>query len=114
MQTISINSDNDLYLDTSGNLAITFNINALADISKNKVLTNLGEPQYNAEDGIPYFDTIFTDTPKIDLFQAAIIGDLESLDNIERVSNFEYKQDNGIFSYTLIEHTTYGDIELNG
>lgn len=114
MQTISINQNNDIYLDTSGNLAITLDIYALADISKNKVLTNLGEPEYNVLQGIPYFETIFTDTPKIDLFQAAIIETLENTDDIERVSNFEYTQNNGIFSYSLIEHTTYGEINLNG
>ena len=81
---------------------------------KNKVLTTLGEPEYNQLDGIPYFETIFTDTPKIDLFQAAVIDTLESLDEVQRVTNFDYEQNNGVFSYSLIEKTTYGDIELQG
>lgn len=114
MQTISINSNNDIYLDPSGNLAITQDINALADISKNKVLTALGEPEYNILEGVPYFETIFTDTPKIDLFQASIIETLENIDNIERVSNFSYTQNNGVFSYSLTENTTFGEIILNG
>ena len=114
MQTISINSNNDIYVDISGNLAITQDIYALADISKNKALTNLGEAQYNQQEGIPYFDTIFTDNPKIDLFQAALINTIENTENIERVSNFDYSQENGIFSYKLTEQTTYGEIQLNG
>lgn len=114
MQTISINPNNDIYVDTSGDIAITQDINALADISKNKVLTTLGEPEYNILKGVPYFDTIFTDNPKIDLFQASIIETLENTDNIERVSDFNYTQNNGVFSYTLTEHTIYGDIILNG
>lgn len=114
MQTISINSNNDIYLDTSGNLAVTQDIKALADISKNKVLQNYGEAQYNTLTGIPYFETMFTDNPKIDLFQAAIIETLENTNNIQRVSNFDYTQENGIYSYSLIEHTTFGDITLNG
>lgn len=114
MQTISINSNNDLYLDASGNVAITKDINALADISKNKVLTNYGEPLYNQLTGIPYFDTMFTDSPKIDLFQAAIIKDLENTENIQRVSKFEYNQSNGIFNYSVTEQTPYGEITLNG
>jgi len=114
MQTISINQNNDMYLDASGNIAITQDINALADISKNKVLTNYGEPEYNALDGIPYFETIFADKPNVDLFQAAIIETLENTENIERISDFEYKQNNGIFSYTLTEHTTFGEIVFNG
>lgn len=114
MITISTNENNDIFLDSSGNIATSTDINALANVSKNKVLTTLGEPEYNQLDGIPYFETIFTDTPKIDLFQAAVIDTLESLDEVQRVTNFDYEQNNGVFSYSLIEKTTYGDIQLNG
>lgn len=114
MITISTNENNDIFLDSSGNIATSTDINALANVSKNKVLTTLGEPEYNQLDGIPYFETIFTDTPKIDLFQAAVIDTLESLNEVQRVTNFDYEQNNGVFSYSLIEKTTYGDIELQG
>lgn len=114
MQTISINEHNDLYIDTCGNIAITQDINALADISKNKALTTLGEPRYNIQDGIPYFETVFTDTPKIDLFQAALIDAIENTENVQRVLSFDYTQNNGVFSYSLIEKTIYGEVQLNG
>ena len=114
MITISTNENNDIFLDSSGNIATSTDINALANVSKNKVLTTLGEPEYNQLDGIPYFETIFTDTPKIDLFQAAVIDTLESLNEVQGVTNFDYEQNNGVFSYSLIEKTTYGDIQLNG
>lgn len=114
MITISTNENNDIFLDSSGNIATSTDINALANISKNKVLTTLGEPEYNQLEGIPYFETIFTDIPKIDLFQAAVIDTLESLDEVQRVTNFDYEQNNGVFSYSLIGKTIYGDIELQG
>lgn len=114
MITIATNSDNDIYTDSSGNLAMLTDINALANVSKNVVLTALGEPEYNITDGIPYFETIFTDTPKIDLLQAAQVAALENLEDVNRVSNYEYEQTDGIYSYSLIEHTTFGDIKING
>lgn len=114
MITIATNSDNDIYRDSSGNLAMLTDINALANVSKNVVLMTLGEPEYNQLDGIPYFETIFTDTPKIDLFQASQIAALEALPDVNRVSNYEYNQDNGVYSYSLVEHTTFGDIKING
>lgn len=114
MITISTNENNDIFINPSGDIATSLDINALANVSKNKVLTTLGEPEYNQLAGIPYFETIFTDTPKIDLFQAAVIDALEGLENVQRVTNFEYTQNNGVFSYSLIEKTTYGDIQLNG
>ena len=114
MKTIATNSDNDIYIDSNGDFALLTDINALANISRNVVLTNLGEPEFNQQDGIPYFETVFTDTPKIDLLQAAQVATLERLENVNRVSNYEYNQENGIYSYSLIEHTTFGDIIING
>lgn len=107
-------NNNDIYIDASGNLAISENTAALANVSKNAVLTNYGELEYNAEKGIPYFSTIFADTPLIDLFQASIIQTLSDLDKVQRVSNFEYEVKDGIFSYSVKEKTEYGDILING
>lgn len=116
MLTIATSNDNinDIYLDNSGNIAISENINALANISKNAVLTNYGELEYNTEKGIPYFTTIFTDTPLIDIFQAYIVQTVQNLDKVERVTDFEYTQKNGVFSYSIKEISEYGDIIING
>lgn len=114
MQTISVNQNNDIYVDTSGNIAMGKDKYALSDICKNKVLTTLGEPEYNQTAGIPYFETVFCDTPKIDLFQTAVIETIEQTDNVNRVTNFDYDQDNGVLSYSLIINTDFGDIQLNG
>ena len=114
MITIATNELNDIYTDASGNLAMITNINALANVAKNVILTAQGEPQYNQESGIPYFETIFCDTPQIDLFQAAQIEALENIEDINRVTNYSYKQENGVFSYTVTIDTNYGDIQING
>ena len=114
MQTISINQNNDIYVDTSGNIAMGKDKYALSDICKNKVLTTLGEPEYNQTAGIPYFETVFCDTPKIDLFQTAVIETIEQTDNVNRVTNFDYDHNNGVLSYSLISNIDFGDIQLNG
>lgn len=114
MQTISVNQNNDIYVDTSGNIAMGKDKYALSDICKNKVLTTLGEPEYNQSAGIPYFETVFCDTPKIDLFQTAVIETIEQTDNVNRVTSFDYNQDNGVLSYSLIINSDFGDIQLNG
>ena len=114
MITIATNENNDIYINSSGNISTSQDIFALANISKNKALTTLGEPEFNQLEGIPYFETVFADTPKIDLFQAALFTAIESLEGVKRVLSFDYEQKNNIFSYTLKEQTQYGDIILNG
>lgn len=114
MLTISTNTSNRIYVDSSGNIATSSNIEAISDIAKNKVLTTLGEPQYNITDGIPYFETVFCDYPNPDLFQAAVIQAIEEIENVEKVVDFEYDDNNGVLSYSLTIETSYGDIKLNG
>ena len=40
MKTIATDNNNDLYIDDGGSIAIVSDIDALANISKNAVLTN--------------------------------------------------------------------------
>lgn len=114
MQTIAINQNNDIFIDSSGNIALKNDIEALADMSKNKVLETLGESQYNQLEGIPYFETIFCDTPKIDLFQAAVIQTTKNTEDVINVKDFNYTQNSGVFSYTVTIVSDFGDIQLNG
>lgn len=114
MKTILTNENNDLYLDASGNLAVGEGLKAAANVSKNAVLVNYGECEYNTSIGVPYFDTIFNDYPLIDLFQAAIIRVLENLSFVQRTLNFNYTETNGVFSYSVTEKTDLGDIQING
>ncbi len=114
MKTIATDDKNDLYIDAGGNIAILNDIDALANISKNAVLTNAGELSFNKQKGIPYMDTIFADEANIDIFQASIIQTLESLDGVERVSSFSYSVDGGVYSYKVEETTEFGTVVLNG
>lgn len=114
MKTILTNNKNDIYLDAGNNLAIGEGLTAGANISKNAVLVTLGELEFNTTGGVPYFETIFNDFPLVDLFQAAVIRTVENLPFVTRTSNFSYSVNNGVFSYSVIEHTDLGDIVLNG
>lgn len=114
MKSILTNKDNDLYLTANNNLAIGEGLEAAANVSKNAVLVNLGECEYNTTVGVPYFDTIFNDFPLYDLFQAAVLRVLENLSFVDRTFNFNYTDNNGVFSYSVTEKTNLGDIELNG
>lgn len=114
MKTILTNKNNDIYINASGNIAFTDGLEAAANVCKNAVLVNYGECQYNTDNGVPYFDTIYNDFPLIDLFQAAIVRVLDNLSFVQRTSNFEYKQEQKTFLYTVKIQTDIGDITLNG
>lgn len=114
MQTIAINSNNDIYLDSSGNLAIKTDIEALGDILVNKSQTNQGELLYNSESGIDFFNTVFSSPAYPDLFQNQLLNQLENTEGVERISNYQAKQENNTYSYTANIQTQYGEVILNG
>lgn len=114
MKTISLNKNNDLYLDDAGNLALALNSNAMSEISKNIVLTNKGELEFSILSGVPYFETIFSENSNFDIFQAEIIQALEKLEGVQRVSSFSYKVENNVYKYAVTLITDFGTVVLNG
>ena len=114
MQTIAINSDNDIYINSSGNLVVKSDLEAMGDILINKSQTASDELLYNTEKGIDFFNTIFASPYYPDLFQAELIKQLEDTDGVQKISGYEYREADGIYSYTVKVQTDYGTAVLNG
>ena len=114
MQTIAINSDNDIYINAAGNLVIKTDLNAMGDIITNKSQTNINELLYNTEKGIDFFNTIFASPYYPDLFQVEVTAQIEDTDAVQKITNFSFEENDGIFSYMAKIQTDYGVIALNG
>ena len=93
-QTIATDEHNDIYLDGANNLALADDREALANIVLNVFRTNYGELQFNTDDGIPYFATIFNNAPNVRMFEAFLRDRALAVPGIESV---------GAFSYTVSE-----------
>ena len=86
MLSIATDENNDIYLDEFGNLATVTGIEAVAQVCRNTVLTTYGELTYDVDGGIPYFETVFTDPPNLELFQNAVVSALQNVEEIGRAS----------------------------
>ena len=113
MQTIAINENNDIYVDSAGNLAIKTGISAMGDIFVNKSQTVQNELLYS-DKGIDFFNTIFSSPAYPDLFQNQLTNQLEDTEATIRVNSFEATTQNNVFSYTAKIETEYGELYLNG
>lgn len=114
MYSLATDENNDIYLDEFGNLATVSGVSAVAQVCRNTVLTTYGELIYDIDSGIPYFETVFSDPPNIDLFQNAVVRALEDVEGVISVSAFEYTISGDILSYTAVIQTIYGEIKING
>lgn len=113
MKTIAINENNDIYLDSSNNLAINTDLNAMGNIIVNKSQTVKNELLYS-DKGIDFFNTIFSSPYYPDLFQNELLNQIEDTEAVVTVSNFENEVKDVVFSYKAEIETEYGSIYLNG
>ena len=60
MTGIDLDNNNDIYVDSFGNLALCKDINAVKVSVSCATKTNYGEIVLDTRAGIPYFETIFT------------------------------------------------------
>lgn len=106
----------DIYLDINNNLAIKSGEDALLDIITNVVRTRKYEIQYDMNKGIPYFETIFSDTGLLGLWRSYVIQEIENVGGVISIESLIYSLDesNKKLSYTCQIRTIYGESTLNG
>lgn len=71
-QTFAVNTDNDMYLDALGNIAIVTDLEAVLQVCRQVALTRLGEMVLQTDQGIPYLQAVFVGVPNLPAFEGAL------------------------------------------
>ena len=107
------NEENDIYMDGTNDIAVSYEKEALAECIDSLIRCQLGEVQYNNKIGIPYFETVFSfGLSKAKLWESYVIEAIESFEDVISVRSFEYKVDNGKIKYEALIQTRFGDVSL--
>lgn len=118
MLTFSVNDNNDLFIDNTGMLSISKDLQAMSYIYKNKSLVRKGEIYYNTDEGIDFLNNIFEGIPDIGIFQDELLTQLKNTDDTIEVNNYTYniftQNNKQIYNYSVNLNTPYGVIQLNG
>lgn len=116
MTGIALDNNNDIYLDKYKNLALAHDIEAVKTAVSCATKTNYGEIILNTRLGIPYFQTIFTAHPDIELWISYMKEAIMSVPKVIGISYFktnEYRKDK-VLKYAAVINTEYGTEEING
>ena len=113
-QTFAVNTQNDLYLDNNGNLAIVYDLTATLQACAQAAKTLLGEMVLNINQGIPYFQTVWVGVPNQQQFNAALRGAFFSVAGVVEVVSLMTQQVNNALQYTAVIRTIYGTGGLTG
>lgn len=106
-------SDNDIYLDSVGNLSVSTSIQAILENCAQAAKTRLGEEVLHTDQGIPYFTTIFVGVPNLEQAQAAFRAAWLAVTGVIEVLSLVFAQQDNTLFYSAIIRTTEGTGELN-
>lgn len=123
--TLATNTKNDLYLDGRGNIATTADSDSIPgnkntgpfatlQICEHAAKTLLGEMIYNANEGIPNFQTIWNGSPNIPQWELALRTTLLNVPGVVDVPTLTTNIVNNVLSYQAVIQTVYGIGAING
>lgn len=114
MKTFNTNTNNDIFLDDLGNISVVESLDAETKIIENVIKTQRGELQLEIEKGVPYFETIFSSSGDVSIWQNFMTDEVESVEGVIRVESFDVKITENTLSYEMNILTDYGNSEIRG
>jgi len=121
MQTLSANVNNisgiaydDIYLDSKGNISISYDMQAVLEACAQAAQTVLGEIIFDVNQGIPFFQTVWNGVPNLQQYTAALRLAFLNVPNVVEVVSLMTNQINNELQYTAVIRTIYGTGGISG
>jgi hypothetical protein len=114
-RTIRTDSNNDLYLDSAGNIAMaTRNIDVAAELAQNKLRTFLGEVFTDTTKGLDYFGIIFNDYSNLQDKVNEIARICLQVDLVNSIESIAYSQnkEQGLITFNPVLITVDGSVTI--
>ena len=114
VQTIAVDVNNDLYLNEAGNIAFSYNLQAVLELCEHAMKTRLGECVLNTDEGLPYFEVVFNGVPNLLQFEGAAREALIQIEGVTEIVDFVMTLVDNTLQYTATIKTIYGQGAISG
>lgn len=112
--TLGLNSENDIYLAPSGNIAVLSGADAVAGTCETISRAQLGEMVLTTTQGLPNFQSVWVGVPNLKIWQSYLLRSLQNVNGVVEVNNLSLATANGILAYTATIQTQYGTTQISG
>lgn len=114
-RTFAVNELNDLFVDpTTGNLVIADSLSAVITSCKQASQAQLTEMVLAVNQGMPAFQTVWTDAGSVPQYEAALRATLSQQPQVLEVVSVDVVIENNMLTYSATIRTTYGEAIING
>lgn len=111
---IAIDQNNDIFIDSTNNLAIATGAEAIAQAAKTATLAQLEEMLFFTTQGMPARQTVFVGSPNYALYQSALVSAITAINGVVAVTKLVLSANNGTLNYEATIETIYGATVING
>lgn len=113
MITLEVDQNNDIFAQ-NGILVVADGVRSLVQRSNQAMKLVLGEARYALDEGIPYFQAVFSGSPNLLIFEAAARKTLLAVSGVTGILSFVADISNNTLTYTATLATDLGQIVLSG
>lgn len=113
-QTLAVDSNNDLYLGIDGNIVIVRNLEAVLQACEHAAKTVLGELVLATNQGVPYFQNVWSGIPNYQQFDAALRSAILDVADVLEVVSLLIAPEGDIVKYNAVIRTIYGGGTISG
>lgn len=113
VQTFTTNEKNDIYVDSSGSIAISRNLQGALQACENVSLAQLGEEVLTKNNGVPNFQAVWVGNQNLQLFSAFLNNVLLTVPSVQAVQNIELRPQNNTLGYSATIQTQFGTGEVS-
>ena len=114
MDTLKLDNNNDLCLCSMENLAIVSGLQSIQQTAENKVKAVLNEMIFNYNNGVPYFQTAFSNNVNLPIFENEVRKQILKTDGVEKVVSVRAFIADDVLNYKAVFSTIYGKGIING
>lgn len=107
-QTFAVNTQNDIYLGTDGNLAVVYDMQGTLQACAHATKTLLGEMIFSTNEGLPNFQLVWVGVPNLQQYEAAVRATLLAVDGVVEIVSFLIDLNDNTMTYTATIRTIYG------
>jgi hypothetical protein len=113
-QTLAINSNNDIYLGSNGNLVVATGQTGVEQACQTATQAQLGEMILATTSGIPNFQAVWSGTPNLAIWESYLRAAILNVPGVLAVVSLSSSVAKNTLSYTATISSQYGIFELNG
>jgi hypothetical protein len=113
-RTFATDSTNDLYIGETDTLVLVEGVEAVKFAAEQAVRTLLGEMVLAADQGLPYFEALWTGTPNLQRFEAALRQTILAVADVRSILTLDITIAGQNVRYVAEILTSYGPVALNG